>query len=221
MNFGGNIKFALTERGREVGRFVWVPRTIVPFVGAGVGALYYSLKQVGDFIDFLDLTCVFPAVFKSEGWTPSVQVFGGVDVRVFKRLYVTVDGKYLWASTISTGTGLTSSRSTWRVSACPAASISCSESNMKSTLLVAVFALLAMPARAQTNDARWEPWLGCWTLAVDNLRDRQAPEGLPQRVARPSTPADGAPRSASAAPPGACGSKLRSAPSRHRSDHHC
>jgi len=99
-NFGGNVKVALTERGREVSRFVWVPRTIVPYVGAGVGALSYNLKQVGDFIDILDPDLpVFPAVFESDGWTPSVQVFGGVDVRVFKRLYVTVDGKYLWAST--------------------------------------------------------------------------------------------------------------------------
>ncbi len=65
---------------------------------------------------------------------------------------------------------------------------------MRSALFVAVFALLAIPARAQTNDARWEPWLGCWTLAVDNLRDRQAPEGPPQRAARPSTPVEGAPR---------------------------
>jgi hypothetical protein len=25
-------------------------------------------------------------------------VFGGVDVRVFRRLYLTVDGRYLWAA---------------------------------------------------------------------------------------------------------------------------
>ena len=65
---------------------------------------------------------------------------------------------------------------------------------MRSALFAAVFALLAIPARAQTNDARWEPWLGCWTLAVDNLRDRQAPDGQPQRATRPSTVVEGAPR---------------------------
>src|SRR5215213_1589155 len=65
---------------------------------------------------------------------------------------------------------------------------------MRSALFVTVFALLAIPAHAQTNDVRWEPWLGCWTLAVDNLRDKESLEGPPQRVPRPSAAVDGAPR---------------------------
>src|SRR5688572_4097137 len=66
---------------------------------------------------------------------------------------------------------------------------------MRSALLVAVFALLAVPARAQTNDLRWEPWLGCWNLTVDNLRPREAPEAVAGRAARqPATTIDGAPR---------------------------
>jgi hypothetical protein len=66
---------------------------------------------------------------------------------------------------------------------------------MRSALLVAVFALLAVPARAQTNDLRWEPWLGCWNLAVDNLRPREAPEDVAGRaVRRPATAVDAGPR---------------------------
>lgn len=66
---------------------------------------------------------------------------------------------------------------------------------MRSALLVAVFALLAVPARAQTNDMRWEPWLGCWNLAVDNLRPREAPEDVAGPAApAPATPIDSAPR---------------------------
>jgi len=97
MNFSGNIRYSLTERGRELGRLVWVPRAVVPYVGAGAGALLYKLEQVGDFVDFVDLS-VFPSVFESHAWAPSAQVFGGVDVRVLKRVYVTVDGRYLWAA---------------------------------------------------------------------------------------------------------------------------
>jgi hypothetical protein len=41
---------------------------------------------------------VFGDTFVSQGWSPSAQVFGGVDVRVFKRVYVTMDGRYLWAA---------------------------------------------------------------------------------------------------------------------------
>jgi hypothetical protein len=65
---------------------------------------------------------------------------------------------------------------------------------MKTLLLVAVFALFAVPARAQSPDVRWEPWLGCWTLATDNLRDTESPDNSGQRSIRPSTVREGAPR---------------------------
>ena len=66
---------------------------------------------------------------------------------------------------------------------------------MKTILIAAAFALLAGPASAQTNDIRWEPFLGCWTLAADNLRPREAPEEAAGRTARrPATPIEGAPR---------------------------
>jgi len=97
VNLSGNLKVALTERGREVSRFAWVPRSIVPYAGAGGGVLWFAVNQTGDFVDFVDFS-VFPEVFRSRGWTPSAQVFGGVDVRVFRRLYATVDGRYLWAA---------------------------------------------------------------------------------------------------------------------------
>jgi opacity protein-like surface antigen len=96
-NLSGNLKVALTDRGRDVSRFAWVPRTIVPYAGAGAGAIWFNVSQVGDFVDFVDLA-VFSDVFESNGWTPSAQVFAGADVRVFRRLYLTVDGRYLWAA---------------------------------------------------------------------------------------------------------------------------
>jgi hypothetical protein len=97
VNLSGNIKVALTDRGREVSRFAWVPRTIVPYAGAGGGVLWFDVNQTGDFVDFVDFG-VFSDVFTARGWTPSAQVFGGADVRVFRRLYLTVDGRYLWAA---------------------------------------------------------------------------------------------------------------------------
>src|SRR5687768_9562323 len=74
---------------------------------------------------------------------------------------------------------------------------------MKSALLITVFALLAVPARAQSQDLRWEPWLGCWTLATENLRSADSQDAQ-QRSSRPSTVRDGAPRvCVSRAPDGA------------------
>jgi hypothetical protein len=97
INLGAGLKFALTERGREVGRLAWVPRKFVPYVGAGGGAMWYQLRQQGDFVDYVDLS-VFPDAFHSDGWTPSIHVLGGVDVRVLRRAYASFDARYLWAS---------------------------------------------------------------------------------------------------------------------------
>jgi hypothetical protein len=95
--FSGGLKFALTERGRGVGRLAWVPRKVVPFVGAGGGAMWFQVRQNGDFVDYQDLS-VFTDVFESTGWSPSAHVLGGVDVRVLRRAYVTFDARYVWAS---------------------------------------------------------------------------------------------------------------------------
>jgi hypothetical protein len=97
MNLSGNAKVALTERGREVSQFAWVPKRVIPYGGAGGGLLWFDVNQTGDFVDFVDFS-VFTDVFRANGWTPSAQVFGGVDVRVLKRLYITAEGRYLWAA---------------------------------------------------------------------------------------------------------------------------
>ena len=99
LNLTGNIRIAILPRGREIGRFAWVPRAVVPYVGAGGGMLWYRFEQTGDFVDALDpRRAIFTDVFRATGWTPSAQVFGGVDVRLRGRWFLTLDGRYLWAA---------------------------------------------------------------------------------------------------------------------------
>jgi hypothetical protein len=93
----GAVRFALTPRGRGVGRLAWIPSSIVPFAGAGGGLVWYTFKQTGDFVDFNDLG-VFTDVFNSSGVAPEFHVFGGLDLQVYKRLYLTTEGRYVWAS---------------------------------------------------------------------------------------------------------------------------
>ena len=93
----GSVKFALVERGLEVSRLAWVPKHIVPYVGAGGGALRYDLLQFGEFVDF-QTNRIFASTFSSGGWAPLVQAFGGVDVRVLKRVYITLEGRYQWSN---------------------------------------------------------------------------------------------------------------------------
>jgi hypothetical protein len=93
----GGVRLFLTERGRQVGNFAWVPRTVVPYVGAGAGLVRFDVRQTGDFVDFVDHS-VFFDVFRAFGWTPSAHLLGGVDIHVFRTLYVTFDGRYRWAA---------------------------------------------------------------------------------------------------------------------------
>jgi hypothetical protein len=93
----GSVKYALIPRGREVGSVAWVPSSVVPYVGAGGGAHWFKLTQQGDFVDFVDLS-VFSDAFISSGWSPSAHVFGGADVKLHKRLYLTVEARYEWAA---------------------------------------------------------------------------------------------------------------------------
>jgi opacity protein-like surface antigen len=97
MNLSGGIKFALTPKGRSVSRFAWVPRGITPYVGAGAGIVQYNLEQIGDFVDFQD-DHIFSDSFYSSAWSPSANVFGGVDIQVYRHLYMSFEGKYAHAS---------------------------------------------------------------------------------------------------------------------------
>jgi len=97
VNVTASARLALRSRGREVSRLAWVPNDVVPFVGAGGGALHYALDQSGDFVDFRD-SRVFEGTFRSSAWTPSAHVFGGVDLRVLRRMLVSIDGRYQWAA---------------------------------------------------------------------------------------------------------------------------
>jgi hypothetical protein len=98
-NVSGSVRFALAPRGRDVSRFAWVPSRVVPYAGVGAGMLWYEFQQSGDFIDALDQRRpVFAAALQSRGWTPSAHVLGGVDVQLYRRWYLTLDGRYLWAA---------------------------------------------------------------------------------------------------------------------------
>jgi hypothetical protein len=89
----GSVRFSLTPKGDSISRLAWIPRRFVPYVGAGAGVVFYEFRQSGDFVDFQDLG-VFPDTFLSSGWTPTVHAFGGVDVKLYRILYGTIQGRY-------------------------------------------------------------------------------------------------------------------------------
>lgn len=95
MNALLSAKFSLLPRGRRVSRLAWIPNTFVPYLGVGGGYGRYRLRQNGDFVDFID-NHIFADTFRSEGWAPIAQAFGGADVMVFKRVMLSLEGRYTW-----------------------------------------------------------------------------------------------------------------------------
>ena len=92
----GSVRFALLPSGRRISRFAWIPRTVTPYVGAGGGAVKYDFQQYGSFVDF-ETRRVFNDSFDSKGWAPSAHALAGADVRIYRKLYLTMEGRYTWS----------------------------------------------------------------------------------------------------------------------------
>ena len=92
----GSIVLAILPRGRAIGQYTWIPNRVVPYIGAGVGLMRYEVEQLGDFVDFLDLS-IFTAQLESSAWTPSTHVLGGADIRLMRQLFLTGEARYVWA----------------------------------------------------------------------------------------------------------------------------
>lgn len=90
------LKYYVTPRGRSIGSFAWVPAKVAPYIGAGGGAMWYSFRQDGEFVDESTLE-IFRDTFKSSGWTPEAHAMAGVDVSLTPRLVLTGEGRYTYA----------------------------------------------------------------------------------------------------------------------------
>lgn len=91
-----NLRLNLGTSGRSIGQLAWIPSRIVPYVGAGVGAMRFRFKQEGDFVNF-NTNAVFPAVLLAEEWTIVGQGMAGVDYNISPRLGISLDARYLYA----------------------------------------------------------------------------------------------------------------------------
>jgi hypothetical protein len=91
-----NAIVSLRPRGRSIGTLAWIPTKVVPWIGAGGGAMWYRFRQEGDFVDYQTLD-VFTTTLDSHGWAPALQALGGVDVTLSPRIGFTVDVRGTWA----------------------------------------------------------------------------------------------------------------------------
>jgi hypothetical protein len=84
------------DRGRQLSRFAWVPTRWSPYVGLGVGRLYYSFQQRGDFLDFEDFS-IFNGHFGSTGYAWTGHALAGAQFALSAQLLLSAEGRYSWA----------------------------------------------------------------------------------------------------------------------------
>jgi hypothetical protein len=97
------LRAYLGPRGRQIGRFAWVPATWAPYVGAGGGWIWYRFEQDGEFVDFEDLS-IFRDRFRSDGWASSAYAAAGADLSLSPRFALNGELRY------NTGRALMSSQ---------------------------------------------------------------------------------------------------------------
>jgi hypothetical protein len=90
------LKLHLLPRGRSLGRLAFVPARVSPYVGGGVGVLWYRLEQDGDFVDHETLD-IFTDHFESDGATFTAHALGGGDLWILPRVGLNVEARYSWA----------------------------------------------------------------------------------------------------------------------------
>ena len=89
------VKYYLTDRGRSIGRFAWVPSRFSPYLGGGIGVVGYEFTQEGDFIDFQSATSeIFFDYLETRGTGFAGYLSGGIDVRLGRQFVLTGEGRY-------------------------------------------------------------------------------------------------------------------------------
>ncbi len=90
-----SAKVYLQDRGRKVGRLAWVPSAWAPYVGGGVGMVWYDFTQAGDFVDFETLE-VFEDFLDTDGRAFAAHGLVGADFSLSPRVVLTGEGRYSW-----------------------------------------------------------------------------------------------------------------------------
>src|SRR5450759_3792442 len=87
------LRYYLSSPGRSLGQLAWVPARFTPYVAAGVGAMWYSFRQTGDWVDYINLD-VFPATLESSSWAGAGYGAVGVDYAMSPRVGLVGEARY-------------------------------------------------------------------------------------------------------------------------------
>src|SRR5262245_7872260 len=89
------VRYLPIGRGQEISKYAFLPRRVVPYVGAGASFAHYEFVQMGQFVDFVDLSS-FSHTFASRGWSVGPHVDAGADLQIWRMFFVNVSARYAW-----------------------------------------------------------------------------------------------------------------------------
>lgn len=90
------LKQYLTPRGRQIGRYAWVPQRMTPYIGAAIGTEWYRFRQDGDFVDFAD-SSIYSAVNETSGWGLTTRGDAGLEYTLTPSMALSGQLTYSWA----------------------------------------------------------------------------------------------------------------------------
>ena len=96
-----NARVFPLARGRAIGSFAWIPTTVSPYLGGGVGRTSYRFVQEGDFVDEQTLD-IFEDYLQTEGAGMTTHAFAGVEIGLGPRFLTSIEGRYTWGA-LATG----------------------------------------------------------------------------------------------------------------------
>lgn len=92
-----SVRFYPLSRGTGISELAWVPARTTPYIGAGAGIAWHTLRQSGDFVSEDDLS-IYTAEFESTGRDATGHVFAGLDHWFTPHLGANLEGRYMFGS---------------------------------------------------------------------------------------------------------------------------
>src|SRR6185369_2325436 len=93
--FAVGARYFPIGRGQDISKYAFVPRRVVPYVGAGASFVHYTFSQAGEFVDYVDLS-IFSHSFSSNGWAVGPHIDTGADLQIWRMFFVNVGARYAW-----------------------------------------------------------------------------------------------------------------------------
>lgn len=90
-------KLYLTERGRRISQFAWIPAQRSFYLAGGGGVSWYRFQQRGAFVNTETLV-VFDEHFVTDGWGPTGYLGAGADFSLGPRAFLTSEARYMAGS---------------------------------------------------------------------------------------------------------------------------